>query len=173
MVPEPRDAHDLPHIGWREWVALPELGVPHIKAKIDTGARTSALHAFDIEILLRGRRRIVRFKVHPFQRDGRATVEAEAELVDERRIRSSTGHVTVRPVIETEVEILGERHAIELTLVGRDEMGFRMLIGREAMRKRFLVDPGRSYLGGRPAAVRKKKKKKKKTKREPRRERRS
>jgi len=161
MVPEPRRVlQDYPHIGWREWVALPDLGVPHIKAKIDTGARTSALHAFDITIVLRGRRRVVRFTVHPFQRDSRTTVHAEAELVDEREIRSSTGTVTRRPVIETELEILGERHPIELTLVGRDEMGFRMLLGREAMRRRFLVDPGRSYVGGKPAAVRKKKKKK-------------
>jgi hypothetical protein len=157
MSPDP-PPEDLPHIGWREWVALPDLGVPHIKAKIDTGAKTSALHAFDIEILLRGRRRLVRFKVHPFQRDASTTVTAEAELADEREIRSSTGHVTRRPVIETVVEILGALTPIELTLVGRDEMGFRMLVGREALRKRFLVDPGRSYVGGRPERKRKRKK---------------
>lgn len=160
MSPKPRRVpNDYPHLGWREWVALPGLGIPHIKAKIDTGARTSALHAFDMEIRQRGLRRLVRFKVHPLQRDGHTTVRAEAEVVDERRIRSSTGHVTVRPVIETEMEILGIRYPIELTLVGRDEMGFRMLLGREAMRRRFLVDPGRSYLGGRPAAVRRRKRK--------------
>jgi hypothetical protein len=140
---------DLPHVGWREWVSLPALGVPRIKAKIDTGARSSALHAYDIEIVRRGGRPHVRFVIHPLQRDA-SRVAAEAPLLDERVVRSSSGHATRRPVIRTTVEILGERRDVDLTLVLRDEMGFRMLLGREALRGGFLVDPGRSYLGGRP-----------------------
>lgn len=142
-------------IGWREWVGLPGLGIARIKAKVDTGARTSALHAFDVERFTRRGRPMVRFKVHPLQRDSHRTVQAEAELVDERQVRSSSGHTQLRPVILTEVELLGRRLPIELTLTGRDAMGFRMLLGRQALRGHFVVDPGRSYLGGRPPRRRK------------------
>lgn len=141
---------ELPHVGWREWVALPALGVPNIKAKIDTGARSSALHAFDIEVVRRGGGAFVRFVLHPLQRRSGARVAAEVPLLGERHVRSSNGHVSKRPVIRTALEILGERREVELTLVPRDEMGFRMLLGREAIRDGFLVDPGRSYLGGPP-----------------------
>jgi len=150
---------ELPHIGWREWVTLPGLGVPHIKAKIDTGARSSALHAFDIEIVRRGGSAFVRFVLHPLQRSAQTRVEAEVPLLGERQIRSSNGQVSRRPVIRTAVEILGERRDVELTLIPRDEMGFRLLLGRQAIRDDFLVDPGRSYLGGRPFRRRKKKRK--------------
>ncbi len=133
-------------IGWREWVALPELGIPRIKAKIDTGARTSALHAFDVEVV-RGRGiDVVRFKVHPFQRDYRKTVAAESPLVDEREVKSSSGHGTLRPVIRTRLGLGEWSYSIELTLTNRDAMGFRMLLGRSALRKRFVVDPGASFL---------------------------
>lgn len=134
-------------IGWREWLALPELGVPRIKVKVDTGARTSALHAFDLERFERDGRAMVRFEAHPLQRDDTVRIPVEAELVDRRTVRSSTGDETLRPVIETAVELMGRRWTIELTLVRRDPMGFRMLLGRQAVRRRFLVDPGRSYLG--------------------------
>lgn len=162
---------ERPAIGWREWVSLPELGISGVKVKVDTGARTSALHAFDIELKRRSGRRIVRFKVHPFQRDTKRTVCAEAELIEERMVRNTSGKQSLRPVVRTPVELMGERWDIELTLVGRDEMGFRMLLGREAVRGRFVVDPGRSFcskkLGrksrkakrGRRAAVKKGKKK--------------
>jgi hypothetical protein len=139
-------------------VALPALGVPHIKAKIDTGARTSALHAYGIEVVRRAGHVLVRFVLHPLQRDDGRHVAAEVPLVGERRVRSSSGHVSLRPVIRTPVEILGERRDVELTLVARDEMGFRMLLGRQAIRDGFLVDAGRSYLGGRPFRRRRKKK---------------
>jgi hypothetical protein len=142
---------ELPHVGWREWVALPALCVPRIKAKIDTGARTSALHAFDIEVVRRGAGAYVRFVLHPLQRSTRKGVAVEAPLLGMRQVKSSNGQVSRRPVIRTTVEILGARRRVELTLVSRDEMGFRMLLGREAIRDGFLVDPGRSYLGGRPA----------------------
>ena len=135
-------------LGWREWVALPELGIPAIKAKVDTGARSSALHASDVEIIRRGQKRLARFKVHPFQRDTGRTVVAEAELIDHRRVRTSGGGADVRPVIRTVVEIAGRRWTIDVTLAGREAMGFRMLLGRQAIRRRFLVDPGGSFLAG-------------------------
>jgi hypothetical protein len=145
-----------PTVGWREWVRLPELGVRRIKAKIDTGARSSSIHAFDVERFRRAGREMVRFRVHPMQRSTKRTVVAEAELVDERKVRSSSGKAELRPVIVTEVELLGLRFPIEVTLAKRDAMGFRMLLGRQAVRRRFLVDPGRSYLGGRPKRKKKK-----------------
>ncbi|MBX3438127.1 MAG: ATP-dependent zinc protease [Planctomycetaceae bacterium] len=144
----------LPVIGWREWCVLPDLGVPGVKAKIDTGARSSCLHAFDVETVRRRGQRFVRFKVHPLQRNDGYMIAAEAEVLEIRSIRSSNGEVTDRPVIVTHVELMGERWPIELTLANRDAMGFRMLLGREALRRRFLVEPGRSYLAGkRPRAV--------------------
>lgn len=146
----------LPPIGWREWISLPELDIPRIKVKVDTGARSSALHAFDIRRFERGRRTFVSFKVHPYQRDSARTVSAEAEVVEYRKIRSSGGHVTLRPVILTFVEFMDQSWPIELTLVSRDAMGFRMLLGREAVRGRFVVDAGKSYYGGKPPKVKRK-----------------
>ncbi len=136
-------------VGWRELVALPDLGITDLKAKIDTGARTSALHAFDIELHRRGGKKLVRFKVHPRQRDASLVVEAEAPLVDERLVRTSGGEQELRPVIATTVELLGQRWPIEISLARRDVMGFRMLLGREALRGRALVDPGHSFVTGR------------------------
>lgn len=139
----------LPVIGWREWVTLPDLGIRRIKAKVDTGARSSSLHAFDIEPFERDGKPWVRFKVQPIQRDER-TVAAEAELLEYRDVRSSSGEIDHRAVILTQVQIFGERWPIELTLANRDAMGFRMLLGREGFRGRLLVDAGRSYHGGKP-----------------------
>lgn len=135
-------------LGWREWLALPELGVDRIKVKVDTGARSSSLHAFEIRRFRRDGVVHVRFKVHPVQKEVSTVVEAEAELLDMRKVRSSTGVQTLRPVILTDVELMGERWPVELNLVRRDLMGFRMLLGRAAIRGRFLVDPGRSFLAG-------------------------
>lgn len=151
-------------IGWREWVALPGLGAARVKAKVDTGARSSSLHAFNVEVFQRHGVDIVAFDVHPLQRSDRKKLRAEAPLVEMRTVRSSGGHVTLRPVIETEVELMGERWTIELTLAARDTMGFRMLLGRQAIQRGFVVDPGRSFLGGKPARGKKKKKKKSKKK---------
>lgn len=137
-------------VGWREWVSLPELGIDRTKAKIDTGARTSSMHAFDLERFQRDGRQMVRFEAHPIQRDTSVRIPVEAELVDRRSVRSSSGDETVRPVIETDVSLLGQRWPIELTLIRRDMMGFRMLLGRQGLRGRFVVDPGRSFLGGKP-----------------------
>lgn len=136
----------LPAIGWREWLSLPDLGLTGIKAKIDTGARSSALHAFDIEFFKQQDLDFVRFKVHPYQFNDTDTVIAEAELLDIRTVRNSGGQSQSRPVIKTNI-LLGEQLLpIELTLTNRDVMGFRMLLGRQAVRRRFLVDSGRSYL---------------------------
>lgn len=143
------DMDDLPRIGWREWLSLPALGVDAIKAKVDSGARSSSLHVYRLQRFRRDGLEYVRFHVHPMQRDNRTSIAAEAQVVEHRRVRSSGGHETIRPVIVTEIELLGRRFAAEITLARRDAMGFRMLLGREAVRGRFVIDPGRSYLGGR------------------------
>lgn len=140
-----RPASIRPVVGWREWVALPQLSVKAIKAKIDTGARTSALHALDIEPFRRRGRDWVRFCVQPVQKNTELMVQSEAVLLGMREVRSSDGKSSSRPVIQTELELVGERWPIELTLVNRDQMGFRLLLGRQALRKRLLVDCGRSY----------------------------
>jgi len=152
-------AKSKPTIGWREWITLPDLGIERVKAKIDTGARSSALHAYDVRAFEKHGVTWVRFKVHPLQRDTHKTVTCEAEMVDQRIVRSSGGHETLRPVIVTPIVLLGEQHEIELTLTNRDTMGFRMLLGRQALRGTYMIDPGRSYLGGRPKPRRKKSKK--------------
>ncbi len=136
-------------IGWREWLELPELGVERIKAKVDTGARTSSLHAWDLERLEIDGRPWVRFVVHPIQRETSTTIEVMAEMIGERRVKSSTGHAQLRPVIRTRAALGRRRWPIEITLVNRDVMGFRMLLGRQAVRRRFLVDPGKSFLAAR------------------------
>ncbi len=136
-------------IGWREWIAMPDLGIDALKAKVDTGARSSALHASDLERAWRDGVPWVRFSLHPLQRHTHPTVWAEAPVIDERPVRSSSGRSEVRPVILTTVTLGGEAWQVELTLTRRDSMGFRMLLGRQAVRGRFLVDPGRSYLAGR------------------------
>ncbi|WP_159783767.1 ATP-dependent zinc protease family protein [Sodalinema gerasimenkoae] len=134
-------------IGWREWLTLPELGIRQIKAKIDTGARSSALHAYDIkEISPKGDRPRICFKVHPQQRDTIIVVTAEADVLDRREVRNSGGKAELRYVILTPVQLGQQQWPIELTLTNRDVMGFRMLLGRQAVRGRFLVDPGHSYL---------------------------
>ena len=140
--------------GWREWVSLPGLGVGWIKAKLDTGARTSAIHAFDLEVFQKdgelGPEDWVRYSVHPWQDSADDAVACESKVLEQREVRSSSGHVEERYVVCLELSMVGHVIAAEVTLSRRDEMGFRMLVGREALRQGFLVDPGRSYLGGRP-----------------------
>jgi hypothetical protein len=141
---------ELTTVGWREWVALPELGVNSIKAKIDTGARTSALHAFHAKpFLLDDGRQVIRFGVHPVQRHRHPDVLCEAPLIGERVVISSNGQRELRFVIRTMLQIGASSWPIEITLTDRDQMGFRMLLGRQALAGRFLVDPGSSYKFGR------------------------
>ena len=135
-------------IGWREWVALPDLGIQRIKAKVDTGARTSALHAFALHPFKEGSRDKIRFDIHPVQNDSTLIVTCEADIVDKRWVTDSGGHSEERFVIVTTM-ILGKRKVpIEVTLTERDTMLFRMLLGRSAIRKRFIVNPARSFLRG-------------------------
>ena len=132
-------------LGWREWVSLPELGIDAIKAKIDTGARTSALHAYRISPFEEDGRRRVHFAVHPVQRRKLPEVECVADVIDERMVTSSSGHRERRLVIRTPLDVGGRVWPIEITLTDRDEMSFRMLLGRQALRRRVLIDPGRSF----------------------------
>jgi hypothetical protein len=139
-----------PVAGWREWVALPDFDVAWIKAKLDTGARSSSIHAFDIEEFDRDGETWVSFAIHPWQRSETDLVRVERPVADRRVVRSSTGHEDERYVIATRITVVGRDLDAELMLANRDEMGFRMLVGREALRGAVLVDPGRSYLGGKP-----------------------
>jgi hypothetical protein len=139
-------------IGWREWVALPDFKVGAIKAKVDTGARTSALHAYRIEPFRRGGALWLKFELHPIQRSEVIKVVCEARAVDERAVRNSGGRVERRYIIRTLLRIGEEVWPIELALANRDQMGFRMLLGRTALEGRALIEPGRSYLLGAGAA---------------------
>jgi hypothetical protein len=141
---------DVAVIGWREWVAFPDWGVAAVKAKIDTGARTSALHVSDIEGFERRGRPWARFVVHPWQRNELDAQLVEAPCVDEREVTSSSGTKSVRPVVLASIDLAGFSHQIELTLTRRDEMGFRMLLGRNAMAGHYVIDPALSYVTGRP-----------------------
>lgn len=137
-------------IGWREWLALPDMGIPEVKAKVDTGARSSSLHAFNMEFFKRRRVEYVSFNIHPKQRDSKLTRHVEVPVLEHRHVRSSSGHSASRPVVRTRVELFEESWEIDLTLASRDEMGFRMLLGREAIRGRFLVDAEKSFYNGSP-----------------------
>ena len=131
-------------------MGLPDLGVKSIKAKVDTGARSSSLHVRDLKIEEREDATWASFDVYPAQRGPEGIVRAEAQILEFRSVRSSSGKASKRPVIVTSISLMGVVWLVDLTLANRDEMGFRMLLGREAFRRRFLVDAGRSYLGGRP-----------------------
>lgn len=136
-------------IGWREWLALPDLGIQAIKAKVDTGARTSALHTFGLEPFEKDGTLKVKFTVHPLQRRKDIEVSCVADVVDRRRVTSSAGQSEMRYVIQTTVALGEIRWPIELTLTNRRSMRFRMLLGRAAITGRLLVDPAKSYLTGR------------------------
>lgn len=131
-------------------MSLPNISVPWIKAKIDTGARTSALHAYELSEFTRDGAEWVSFTVHPWQQNESDEVQVELPIFDRRTVKSSSGHAEERITVKIPLVLVGREIDAEVTLTNRDEMGFRMLIGREALRQGFIVDPAASYLGGRP-----------------------
>ncbi len=149
---------DLITVGWREWVFFPDLGLPNIKAKIDTGARTSCLHAFSVEPFNRQDEEWVRFGIHPHQNDRDYEVFCEARVKDQRIVTDSGGHKEKRYVITTDVSLDGQRWPIEVTLTNRDGMKFRFLLGRTAMEDKIIVNPGASFVLGKPKKLKIKRK---------------
>lgn len=143
-----KSQQSLPVIGWREWGALPGLGIPAIKAKVDTGARTSCLHTFRQEEFEREGEAWIRFWIHPLQKNGVVEVVCEAPLLEKRYVRDSGGHNELRPVIISPVRLGDQQWEIEITLSNREDMLFRMLLGRTALRGRMLVDPALSFTFG-------------------------
>lgn len=139
-------------LGWREWCELSDLGIPAVKTKVDTGAKTSALHAFAIEVFEAKGERFVRFKVHPIQKNTKITVSCAALLIDMRNVKSSAGHEQERYVIRTPVRIGRKSWEIEITLTRRDSMGYRMLLGREAMKRGIVIEPEKSFIQGKISA---------------------
>ncbi len=135
-----------PIIGWREWVSLPNLHIEKIKAKVDTGARTSALHAFALKPFDENGKKKISFDIHPLQHNTEDVISVTADVVDKRMVTDSGGHEEERYVIETPITIAGQTWSIEITLTERENMLFRMLLGRSALRKRFIVNPARSFV---------------------------
>ena len=142
--------NDLITLGWKEWVRLPDLNLPNIKAKIDTGAKTSCIHAFSLEAFNKDGKDWVRFGIHPHQNETDTEIFCEAPIVDERVVSDSGGHKESRYVIASEIIIGKQAWPIEITLTNRDTMQFRMLLGRQAMLGRIIVDPAKAYLQGKP-----------------------
>lgn len=138
----------MQRIGWREWVSLPELGIRQIKVKADTGARTSALHAFELSTYFVGDQEWVRFCMHPLQKNTDVVTECVCPVLERRQVTDSGGHTEERIVIRTEVKLGERRWPIEITLTDRENMKFRMLLGRTAM-EGLCIDPNASYLLGR------------------------
>jgi hypothetical protein len=137
-------------LGWREWLALPELKIDRIKAKIDTGARSSALHAFYIDPYRRGHEQWVMFAIHPDQLNTTNVIECHMPVKDKRLVSDSGGHKQRRYVIETQIMLGSLTFNTEMTLTNRDSMRFRMLVGRSAMNGQFIVNPKVSYCQGFP-----------------------
>ena len=146
-----KDVHQLPILGWREWVALPALGIDRLKCKVDTGAKTSALHAFYVEEFSENGVSMVRFGLHPDNKSTEKEVHCSAPIADQRSVTDSGGHTEQRYVIRTPIILGKNRWEIEVTLTNRDTMTYRMLLGRAAVVDNFLVDAGNTYLMGKPS----------------------
>ncbi|MGD8525121.1 MAG: ATP-dependent zinc protease [Thioalkalispiraceae bacterium] len=140
--------NQLVTVGWREWLSLPELGLTHIKAKVDTGAKTSCLHAFEVDPYTENGVEMVRFLMHPVQKNTEIVQECRTRIIDQRQVSDSGGHQELRYVIETRLDLGEHAWNIEVTLTNRDTMAFRMLLGRSAMEGRLLVNPQKSFLLG-------------------------
>ena len=144
-----KKSKQLPFIGWREWLILPELNISMIKVKVDTGARTSALHAFWVKAYKKNHQQRIKFAIHPNQYNTNEVVECDALVKDRRMVTDSGGHKQSRYVIETSVCLGPHTFVADLTLTDRDTLRFRMLLGRTAINGRFLVDSNAAYLQGR------------------------
>ena len=140
-------------VGWREWILLPDLAPTPIKVKVDTGAQTSALHATRLKITDTDDTPMASFEIHPRQRSIADTVRVTVPVVGYKKVRSSNGSLERRPVVRTTMRVGEIEKEIDITLTRRDQMGFRMLLGRSALRRDFTVDPGRSYVTGKPGAT--------------------
>lgn len=149
MTTPKRPAKPPTVIGWREWVRLPELGGTVVRAKIDTGARTAALHAFGLEIFEKDEAQHARFAIHPDHRSPGPAVIVEAPVLGYRLVRNPGGRSEERPIIRSKLVIGRYKFLAEISLTRRDMMGMPMLLGRQTVRRRFVVDPGRSFLVGR------------------------
>lgn len=148
--PPKKSSRKLKIIGWRETIGLPEFGIPALKVKVDSGARTSALHATKIRYLRNADGLTwVSFVITENLTPHRSR-RVRAVLVEKRKVKSSMGHASIRPVIRTLIELGGETWATEITLVNRDPMGFRMLLGRRSLKGRFLIHPTRSFVRTQP-----------------------
>lgn len=132
---------------------MPDFGVKQIKAKVDTGADNSSLHAFDIDRFVKNGADLVRFEIHPMQRKNKPSASCVAEVVGERKVKNPGGRIERRPVIKTRLIVAGVELDALVNLTTRDEMTFRMLLGRRTLRGKFVVDPGRSYIGERPSRM--------------------
>ncbi len=137
-------------IGWREWISLPDLGIKSIKAKMDTGARTSALHTYFIKPMGDSKKPMVQFGVHPMQKNDKDSIICTADIIDQRRIVDSGGHPELRYIIQTSVLAGNKQWPIELSLTNREQMRFRLLIGRSAISEKLIIDPELSFTLGRP-----------------------
>jgi len=148
-----QESGELLTFGWREWVSLPELGIARIKAKVDTGARTSALHAFEVRPYTENGCERVEFRMHPVQKDNDTVITCTADVLDKRKVTDSGGHSEERFVIRTELQVGTHHWPIEATLTARDDMLFRMLLGRTALKGHAQVNPARSYVVGKKKKV--------------------
>ena len=140
-------------VGWREWVSLPALGIDRVKVKVDTGARTSALHAADLVATKQGEQEFVSFNVYPLQENRQVKVACSAPVKEHRTVRDSGGHEETRVVIETPITLGDDTWNIEVTLTDRESMGFRMLLGRNAIKGQYYVDPTQAFLLSSPEST--------------------
>ena len=140
-------------IGWKEWLSLPELGIQAIKAKIDTGARTSSLHTYQLEKFKRQGKDFVRFKIHPLQKRSDISVSCESEIIDVRVVKDSGGHGEERFFIKTPIKLNDKIWDIEMSLTNRENMMFRMLLGRTGLVSgNLIVDSAIDYTVGKDIA---------------------